>query len=303
VSTIVSNFNGTAVNPGSTLWFNSVMKVSGLGANPVTLHVTEASVTFTPKGAAPQTVSVPDADVTFDPLATSAATAFDPTSNTWMTTAPSNLSGNVFLAGAALPVPGGLSGGLNPVTWQANFSTNTPGVTVTVNWQWAAAVYTSFSTDYTTVGVKPVDSNQLSVYQNSDHAGTPEAFRSFVVGGARGGGGSNFTGSYSATGHVTPDTATATLTATVVDSSNNPVAGVTVTLTWTDSLGTHSQTATTDSTGAYAFDDLSAGSYTVSYTDQVSGNTGSSGAIILGMGGDAVVNFVEPTSSYSGSIL
>jgi len=37
------------------------------------------------------------------------------------------------------------------------------------------------------------------VYKNSDHAGTPESVRQFLVSGARGGGGSNFTGSYSGT--------------------------------------------------------------------------------------------------------
>ncbi len=70
---------------------------------------------------------------------------------------------------------------------------------VTFSWQWAAAVYTRFDTDPDALGVKPVDDNKASVYHNSDHAGTPENFRSFVVGGARGGGGSNFTGSYSGT--------------------------------------------------------------------------------------------------------
>jgi len=45
------------------------------------------------------------------------------------------------------------------------------------------------------------------MYQNSDHAGTPEGvdpsttlpFKAFVTGGARGGGGSNWTGSWSGT--------------------------------------------------------------------------------------------------------
>ena len=32
-SVITSNFNGTAIAAGSTVWFNSVLKVSGLGAN------------------------------------------------------------------------------------------------------------------------------------------------------------------------------------------------------------------------------------------------------------------------------
>jgi hypothetical protein len=84
------------------------------------------------------------------------------------------------------------------------FTTDTPGVTV--QWQWAAAVYPNFSTGYNTLGVKPVDDNKASQYQNSDHAGTPETFKSFVTGGARGGGGSNYTGSYSATGSTIPCT-------------------------------------------------------------------------------------------------
>jgi hypothetical protein len=36
------------------------------------------------------------------------------------------------------------------------------------------------------LGVKPVDDNKASHYQNSDHAGTPEYFRVYVIGGARG---------------------------------------------------------------------------------------------------------------------
>src|SRR5439155_361606 len=39
---------------------------------------------------------------------------------------------------------------------------------------------------------------------NSDHAGTPEAFKPYVIGGARGGGGSNYTGSLSGTVAVAP---------------------------------------------------------------------------------------------------
>jgi hypothetical protein len=76
---------------------------------------------------------------------------------------------------------------------------------VNINWQWAAAVYTNFSTDHSMLGVKAVDDNQDDcVTQNSDHAGTPELYKSFVIGGARGGGGSNYTGSYSGTGSVGP---------------------------------------------------------------------------------------------------
>jgi hypothetical protein len=73
----------------------------------------------------------------------------------------------------------------------AEFYTNVGSVT-SINWQWSAAVYTQ----------APSDPNQLGVIflDGSRHAGTPMNYLSFVTGGARGGGGSNYTGSWSATG-------------------------------------------------------------------------------------------------------
>ena len=38
-------------------------------------------------------------------------------------------------------------------------------------------MYDKFSTNYSSLGVKPVDDNKASQYQNSDHAGTPENFK------------------------------------------------------------------------------------------------------------------------------
>jgi hypothetical protein len=61
-----------------------------------------------------------------------------------------------------------------------------------------------FGDNYNALGVKPVDDNNASDYLNSHHAGTPENFTPYVVGGARGGGGSNYTGSYSGTDASTP---------------------------------------------------------------------------------------------------
>ena len=198
-STIGSNFNGTPIAAGDTVWFSAVVKVNGLGSAPVKVGVTNASITFT-SGGTTYTTNVPDSQITFSSGFTSAQTTFNGT--TWVTTLPPGGAGNTFLTGVALPVPSGLPGGINPVTWKATFTSDTPGITF--NWQWAAAAYTNFggvptTASYGTVGAKPVDDNQLSAYKNSDHAGTPESFKSFVTGGARGGGGSNFTGSYSGT--------------------------------------------------------------------------------------------------------
>jgi uncharacterized repeat protein (TIGR01451 family) len=193
VSSISSNFNGTRISAGDYIWFNSVLSVSGLGSQPVTITLTGSTVQSNAFS-----LSVPNARITFDPTATVATTTFDVPTNTWITIVPTQGTGNVLLSGLAFLVPqGGLAGGLNPVTWAGTLSSDTPGVKI--SWKWAAAVYNSFSTDYNALQVKPVDTNSLSAYKNSDHAGTPEAYKNFVTGGARGGGGSNFTGSYSGT--------------------------------------------------------------------------------------------------------
>lgn len=204
-SAITSNFNGTAVASGDFIWFNGVVKVSGLHASPATVFVTHASITFTANGKT-YLLTVPDSEITFSTSTTLATTHFETLSAEigsplgWDTDLPfGGLAGNDFLAGLTFRVPAtGLPGGIKNVIWQATFSSNTSGLTV--NWQWAAAAYTNFNTGYNALGVKPVDDNKASQYQNSDHAGTPENFKEFVIGGVRGGGGSNFTGSYSGTG-------------------------------------------------------------------------------------------------------
>lgn len=202
-STISGNFNGTDIPAGDWIWFTSVLKVHGLGSQPVTIGFM-GSIEFSVDGTV-YVMSVPSALVTFSPFVTVATTVF--TNGQWVTTVPlSGLAGNVFLGGFAVqaPAPNGFPGGIQPVTWQGTFFSVTPGLTV--QWQFAAAVYNNslFGENYNQLGVKPVDDNKASIYQNSDHAGTPENFESYVVGGATGGGGSNFTGSYSGTGAVTP---------------------------------------------------------------------------------------------------
>ena len=200
-SSITSEFNGTAIPAGDTIWFNSVVKVHGLHSDPVTIGFT-GSVSFTVDDT-PYFISVPSAIVTFAPDVQVATTTY--CNGTWITNVPlSHLAGNVFLDGFALqaPFPDGFPGGIKNITWQGTFYSVTPGLTV--QWQWAAAVYTNFTFDYNALGVKPVDDNSASAYQNSDHAGTPENYRPYVTGGARGGGGSNYTGSYSGTGSTVP---------------------------------------------------------------------------------------------------
>src|SRR5579859_285884 len=195
-STISSNFNGTSIAAGNYIWFNSVLKPSGVPSTGATITVSGAMVQFTANNVA-YNLAVPDSVITFSSSATTASTVFDAVHNQWQTTVPASYSGNVFLAGLSDNLSSSLPGGINPVNWTATFYTDTTGVSL--QWQWAAAVYTSFSSNYSALGVKPADA-----ITNSDHAGTPENYKSYVIGGARGGGGSNWTGSYSGTASVTP---------------------------------------------------------------------------------------------------
>ena len=203
VSAISSNFNGTPIPAGDFIWFSSVLKVQGLDSDPVTIGFA-GSIQFAVNGSL-YLVSVPTAIVNFSPFVATASTVY--CNGQWVTTVPlSGLSGNVFLDGVAFqaPPPSGFPGGIKQVTWQGTFFSLTPGIKV--QWQWAASVYhnANFGADYNLLGVKPVDDSNASLYFNSDHAGTPENFKTDVEGGARGGGGSNFTGSYSGTAATVP---------------------------------------------------------------------------------------------------
>jgi hypothetical protein len=205
-TSIQSNFNGTPIPAGDFIWFSSVIKVQGLpSGQSATVFFEKQTITFTANGKTFHP-SVQDGEAQFSAGATSATTTFTTpgftTPGLWLTKVPPQVSGNTFISGLAFVVPaGGLPGGINPVTWMGTLRA-TASVPLTVQWLWAAAVYTKFSTNSNSLGVKATDDNHFPPYQNSDHAGTPESFKSFVTGGARGGGGANYTGSLSATASV-----------------------------------------------------------------------------------------------------
>ncbi|HEX3150262.1 MAG TPA: carboxypeptidase-like regulatory domain-containing protein [Gemmataceae bacterium] len=194
-SAISASFNGTKINAGSTIWFSAVAKFSGLGTAPTMVHMNNSAIDFT-VGTTKYHVIVPNEDLQITPGATSASIVFDGTDNDWDNSVPKSNTGDVFMTGVGLPVTTNLPGGIKNVTWQANFWSDTTGVTV--SWQWGAAVYKSFDTDYNNINVKPVDSNTLSAYKNKDLAGTPEAFKSQTTGGGTGSGGTNYTGNFTA---------------------------------------------------------------------------------------------------------
>jgi hypothetical protein len=122
--------------------------------------------------------------VTFSSSVSCASTKFDPGTNIWETTVPVSGGDEIFLSGVTFPVPAsGLQGGINLVNWSESFGSNTADVSI--RWNWAAAVFSSFSTDYNSLGVKPTRGNAC-LYNNDDPAGTPEKFANLTVGGGRG---------------------------------------------------------------------------------------------------------------------
>jgi hypothetical protein len=204
-SSATSTFNGTSISSGNYVWFNAVLKLTGTvppSSATFTISFTGQQIVITPKSGPAVTLTPPDAEVIYSPTASSATTTF--TGGQWVTTVPwsSQGTGNQFLSGLAYLVPATpqLSG--SSVSWTGTFSATLSSGTgaYTLNWQYGAAVYTTFSTSYNSLGVKPIDASTGSAYLNSDHAGTPENFIADVTGGAQGGGGSNYTGSYSGTG-------------------------------------------------------------------------------------------------------
>jgi hypothetical protein len=188
-----SEFREDEIGEGKSIWFSSSFNVSGgLGSGPTTIWFKSSRINFTAYGVNYR-LNAPEASIRFDPAATTATTSYDSAGNRWNTIVPSGYIGNVFLSGFTFRVPaGGFPGGIKPVTWTGRASSDRHGLMV--HWRWRAAVYTTLHSDHNALGVKPVNDDHTSAFHNADRAGTPENYKSFVTRGARGGGGSNFTG-------------------------------------------------------------------------------------------------------------
>jgi len=199
-SCINSDFRNVAVPGGSYLWFNSIFKVRDVAQQKVNISFLRSKVQFQYKDASGNLVRVnqamPDAKIVIDPSATTASTTFDAVNNVWLTTIPWDLDDNAFLTGMPWLVPaGGIPGDIEPVAWCGTFASDVAGMDI--GWRWAAAAYSSFSSDYNVLGVKPMNTDNDNPPKDRDRAGTPKNFKQFVIRGARGKGGKNYTGTYS----------------------------------------------------------------------------------------------------------
>lgn len=185
-----NKFNAPA---GAVVWINAHIGVpSGNPSDGDTVSFTGVTFTLTgPSGT--KTYGLPNGLLIFDKSHVGPpTTAFG--SSGWTTTInPNTLSDEIFFDGDGIPVDSTITGGGKATL---SFTTMSSDPNLDFSWQWSAAVYKFW----------PGDSGaEILAYHDSLHAGTPlntEVQKSLIQ-GPRGGGGSNFTGSWSGTGHGT----------------------------------------------------------------------------------------------------
>jgi len=176
----------------AVVWINAhIGKPSGVSTTTVTT-VDFTGVTFVLNGIV---YNLPNGRLVFDPGASATpSTNFDSSVapyGQWVTTLnPNNISDEIFFDGNAIPVDRNItSGGQANLTYTTNSNDNN----LAFSWQWSAAVYTYWPGN---------NQAQILPYHQSLHAGTPlnTQVEKSLIQGPRGGGGSNYTGSWSATG-------------------------------------------------------------------------------------------------------
>ena len=128
----------------------------------------------------------PDSLIQLDANLQTCGTASLAANGNWQATAPLPGSGNTFLSAVAIPVPAGTNWAKAKVTWCGDIIA--PGQVAV---QIAAAIYTSC--DQRTAFPEACETH------TSYHAGVPTGCLARLVPGGTGGGGSNWSGSLSAT--------------------------------------------------------------------------------------------------------
>ena len=265
----------------TTMWVNVHTKLSSsdLAINGDFLLFTGGSVSFggtPPAYATPAvlTAPIPDGKIIADNTVTVPITNFDSPTNTWITRVPLGYSSSdIFITAGAITSATGFTTAYKPSAIKGQFYSNiTPALTSA--WFYGLAAYRPTFT-YSDVGAP---GNVTSV-GGGIKAGTPQNQIAGLVQGGSGGGGSNYTGSYSSTDNFTAcvgspcviPTATVTQptctlpTGTIVVTAPAPAANVTYTLTGTNPVVAGVTQATTTFAG------LAPGVYNVVTTNTTTG--------------------------------
>jgi hypothetical protein len=209
---ITYNVHEDSGKASEIVWFNShLTKLKGtIPSSDFQIFITGGKIIF-----GPSTLSVPDAVITFSSSASCSSTTFNVGFNRWETTIPLSSAGSadeIFAAGIAYQIPAGFPGAAN-VTWSADISSSAAGITAT--WQFGASNWLTqnkgsvfpalsespFVPDYNGMMVEAAHNAPTCYGQGGDHAGAPEfsGRGDVLTAGGSGGGGSNWTGSWSST--------------------------------------------------------------------------------------------------------
>jgi hypothetical protein len=188
------SWNGFTAPAGSVVWINAhIQSPSNVPTNTTTtLYFTGVTLVVNTTSYA-----LPSGEIVFMPGVSTPTTVVN-SDGSWTTTVSPTTSGDIFIVGGAIPVDSNLeNGGHGNTNSTLSFTTSSNDSTLDFQWQWGAAVYTSWPGN-AAADIEPVQANGLQ-------PGAPQnpAVQQDLIQGPRGGGGSNFTGSWSGTGQGT----------------------------------------------------------------------------------------------------
>lgn len=186
------SWNGFTAPAGSVVWINAHLDTKNVPTNTITT-VDFTGVTLVVNATS---YALPNGQVVFNPAISTPTTVVN-ADGSWTTTVNPSFNNDIFFDGQAIPVDANLENGGHGNTGSTlSFSTNSSDSSLQFQWQWSAAVYTSWPGN-AAANIEPVHA-QLQ-------AGAPlnKAVEADLIQGPRGGGGSNFTGSWSGTGQGT----------------------------------------------------------------------------------------------------
>jgi hypothetical protein len=179
---------------GSVVWINAHISGPGnlLSGTTTTLDFTQVTLVVNR-----QSYALPNGQILFNPAVSTPSTVVN-SDGSWTTTVSPTQGGDIFIVGQAIPVDSNLqNGGGGNTSSTLSFYTNSNDSALQFQWQWGAAVYTYWPGNANAM-IAPVPTNGLQ-------SGAPQntQVQQSLIQGPRGGGGSNFTGSWSGTGQGT----------------------------------------------------------------------------------------------------
>jgi hypothetical protein len=212
IQVLFDKYGMTHIPTGSTIWFTSVLKAVHTAdgsaiTSPIRIDVNQSRITF---GGWPYVIAMPDSTVMLDPSISVPRRLWSGPEKLNVAYSPSQVSQEALFDALPYEAPEPfIPRSSGPVTWTATFAASRPDITI--DWAWGAAVYSQFG-PVGTFKLKPLSGPIAQVdpqagppdlYENDDPAGTPEAYKQYVIAGAMGGGAPQYTGERSDTASVT----------------------------------------------------------------------------------------------------